>query len=161
MKIDSLSQELIGKMHLSLEDIQHYEFVGEKKMKCFFCFDSGYEVPATRVMPQSVDEENTIEMFACCDGHASDWWDDTDWDGRHLEIPLNNQPNTVIFHDRGAGKEFRHFIEGKIILRENADNEVLGSELSEAVERLIAKGQFSGVTTDPCHPEWTLAYVTP
>lgn len=134
---------------------------GEKKMKCFFCLDNGYEVPATRVMPQSADEEKTVEMFACCDGHVAGWWDEADWDGSHLEIPLDNQPNAVIFHDRGAGKEFRLFIDGKIILRENADNEVLGSELSEAVEHLIAKGQFSGVTTDSCYPEWTLAYIAP
>lgn len=134
---------------------------GEKKMKCFFCLDNGYEVPATRVMPQSVDEGSTVEMFACCDGHVAGWWDGADWDGSHLEIPLDNQPNAVIFHDRGVGKESRHFIDGKIILRENADNEVLGSELSEAVEHLIAKGQFSGVTTDSCYPEWTLAYIAP
>jgi hypothetical protein len=133
-------------------------------MKCHFCLTNGHEdghdITAIKAMPQSDDHGKTVKMFACCASHVAGWWDNADWDGRHLEVPLDNEPNTVIFHDRGVGKEFRHFIDGKILLRENADNEMLYSELCAGVEQQIAGGRFSGMTTDPCHPEWTLACVS-
>ena len=62
--------------------------------KCFFCFENtGEEIEATRLMPQSVNQGKTVEMFACCNNHSYGWWDGADWDGHHLEIELEHLQN--------------------------------------------------------------------
>ena len=38
-------------------------------------------------VPISNDAGKTHRMVWLCDFHHDRWWDDADWDGRHLETP--------------------------------------------------------------------------
>lgn len=123
-------------------------------MKCKFC-----DQPATRIMPQSVDEGVTVDQVVACDAHASGWWDGADWDGKALERELDPVPNVLMFHDRGIGRELRHFVDGKVLPKVPDDNEMLYPELLAEVERKVASGDYSGLTADPCFPTWTLLHI--
>jgi hypothetical protein len=45
---------------------------------CHFEHDGGARL-ATALAPQSIDQGNAIAWVPVCDGHASDWWDGSDW----------------------------------------------------------------------------------
>lgn len=66
--------------------------------------------------------------------------------------------SVVTFHDRGFGREHRRVIGGKVVFRENAENEMLYPALVEEVEKQISQGLEEGFTSDPCYPDW---YVKP
>lgn len=67
----------------------------------------------------------------------------------------------VAFHDRGIGRETRHLVAGKVLLKADQANEMLYTGLCAEVEAPIANGKTSGVTSCPCYPEWTIGPVTP
>jgi hypothetical protein len=62
----------------------------------------------------------------------------------------------VCFHDRGTSRERRAWVDGKIILRDDEDQEMLDSDLCLEVEKQISNGLTQGVTTHPCYPDWML-----
>lgn len=133
--------------------------------ECHFCKVNGeYEgesvPPAVRGMPQSSDLGKTVEVFGCCASHVIGWWDGADWDGRTLEVDLTNKPNIILFHDRGAGREIRHFIGGRVVFRDDPNNEMLSADMVREVEKLIANGQLSGSTGNACYPDWALGYMS-
>jgi hypothetical protein len=123
-------------------------------MKCKYC-----EQPATRIMPQSIDEGVTVDQVVTCAAHASGWWDGADWNGRDQERELTDMPNVIMFHDRGVGRELRHFVDGKVLPKLPADNEMLYPELCAEVENKVKSGDYSGVTADACYPNWTLLHI--
>lgn len=53
------------------------------------CNRKDERLPAKWLAPQSVDGGATVaEMVPVCDYHREVWWDGADWDGRHLERPI-------------------------------------------------------------------------
>lgn len=53
---------------------------------CQFCDDGSV---ATRLMPQSEDQGDTVDYVRACDGHAHGWWDAADWNGAALERTID------------------------------------------------------------------------
>lgn len=56
---------------------------------CECCADNGESVAATEMVPSSHDRGVSLTFSPVCAGHAEDWWDGADWDGRHLHKPIH------------------------------------------------------------------------
>ncbi len=56
------------------------------------CNADGDRLPAARVLAQSVDQGANVSYVPCCETHSANWWDGSDWDGRHLDKPLMDVP---------------------------------------------------------------------
>ena len=67
----------------------------------------------------------------------------------------------VVFHDRGVGRESRHYQNGRILPKEGQDNEMLYPALFGEVEAQIRQGKTDGETSDPCYPNWLLGSFAP
>lgn len=125
-------------------------------MKCKFC-----EQRATRILPQSIDEGVTVVMIVACGAHAAGWWGAADWDGRHLERELLDEPNVIVFHEQGGvDGQMWDFIDGHIgrHIAGNGEKKMLCPHLCAEVENLAMKGDYSGVTSDPIFTSWKLLY---
>jgi hypothetical protein len=51
---------------------------------CKSCAEQGRSSAARKLMPLSTDHGQTVALVGACDAHAAGWWNNTDWDGRHL-----------------------------------------------------------------------------
>lgn len=128
-------------------------------MQCKFC-----EQRATRILPQSIDEGATVVMIVACGAHAAGWWEAADWDGRHLEQPLLQDPNIIVFYEQGveAGQSWE-ITDGQVGPHINGSGEkkMLCPHLCAEVEDLVNDGDYSGRTSNPRFSNWTLRYSRP
>ena len=122
--------------------------------KCCVCG----QAQAVLGAPRSDDQGKTVNVYGYCAAHTPEKVSAASWDGRYLEVDLVHQPNVIVFHDRGIGRELRHFIGGKVIANDD-EVEMLYEDLTRGVEKQVAAGQLSGITEDPCYPDWYLTYI--